>query len=222
LADAVLPYFLLAACLGVMVLLILMVMRKKKTMQRSLSKGVAEEIQTLSIVEKSVSEAEAKKAQEEIRLTLVERDLVSSAMKIIYEAEAKGAISAEEKNQLIAKYSLDLRALEDRIAPSQRILDLFESETVRENLLKDFQYKLSQIDMRISELRSASGQVLLEKGEIPAPPGAPPPPSTALEANLEKKTVKEKVKTKAEERIEAIREEVLRAMERLEQIEAEG
>ncbi len=79
-----------------------------------------------------------------------------------------------------------------------------------------------EIDLKISQIRPSVTTTIetaakppdSSKTEAsPMPPSANPP---------KERPPKEKPKNKAEERLETIREEVLKAMERLEQIETEG
>jgi hypothetical protein len=102
-------------------------------------------------------------------------------------------------------------------------VDLYELESAKEDLLKSFQEKMLEIDLRISQIRPTVTTTL--ETTTPKPPEGPeletsatPPPANPPK----ERPPKEKPKNKAEERLETIREEVLKAMERLEQIETEG
>jgi len=176
----------------------------------------------------TVTEADLQRARKDLKLLSVERDIVSAALTTIYEAEAKGILTENERNQLLGRYKDDLKRLEQKIAEEQKIIDLYELEKARDDLLKNFSAKISEIDSKINALRPALGitpsqpeeqkaaQSEIETAETPSASGA------VAAAAKDKTQTKERPKSKAEQRLEEIREEVLRAMERLEQIEAEG
>jgi len=96
--------------------------------------------------------------------------------------------------------------------------------------LKNFSAKISEIDSKINLLRPALGTTpsqpeeqkpATSQSEIEAAETQSASEAAAAAAK-DKTQTKERPKSKAEQRLEEIREEVLRAMERLEQIEAEG
>ena len=180
---------------------------------------------------RAVTEADLQRAREDLKLLSVERDIVSAALTTIYEAEAKGILTENERNQLLGRYKDDLKRLEQKIAEEQKIIDLYELEKAREELLKNFSAKISEIDSKINALRPALGLTPSRAEEQKAEAVRPSETETTETSNAsetaaatpkEKTQTKERPKSKAEQRLEEIREEVLRAMERLEQIEAEG
>jgi hypothetical protein len=178
---------------------------------------------------RAVAEADLQRARADLKLLSIERDIVSAALTTIYEAEAKGILTENERNQLLGRYKDDLKRLEQKIAEAQKIIDLYELEKAREDLLKSFSAKMSEIDSKINALRPALGlpptQAEEQKPEASTPSEtekAEAPNASEAAAAKEKAQPKERPKSKAEQRLEEIREEVLRAMERLEQIEAEG
>jgi len=180
---------------------------------------------------RTVAEADLQRAREDLKLLSIERDIVSAALTTIYEAEAKGILTENERNHLLGRYKDDLKRLEQKIAGAQKIIDLYELEKAREDLLKNFSAKISEIDSKINALRPALGlppsQAEEQKPEASAPSetetAKTPNASGAVAGEAKEKTqTKERPKSKAEQELEEIREEVLRAMERLEQIEAEG
>jgi len=178
---------------------------------------------------RTLAEADLQKARADLKLLSIERDIVSAALTTIYEAEAKGILTENERNQLLGRYKDDLKRLEQKIAGAQKIIDLYELEKAREDLLKNFSAKMSEIDSKINALRPALG-LPPSQAEEQKPEASTPSETEKAEASnapgatgeKEKTQPKERPKSKAEQRLEEIREEVLRAMERLEQIEAEG
>lgn len=174
-----------------------------------------------------VNEQEASRSREILKALTLEREIIGTALTTIYESEAQGIITRDERDRLLEKYSSDLKELESRISEHQRIVDIFDLESARKELDTGYREKLFEIDKKLADLRSG------------APPSSSPAPvvvrkdsqtvtaSETVEPTPERsfktpQTDLKEAKTKTEKKIEAIREEVLKAMERLEQIESEG
>jgi len=174
-------------------------------------------------IEPPMKESEVARSREVLKVLTLERDIIGTALTTIYESEIQGIITREERDRLLEKYSADLKELESRVSEYQRIVDMFDLLSARKELLRSFQEKLSEIDKKLADLRT----------------GTPPSPSTTEPEKEQTSTPREMAisaqpvpttkasgledaKTKTEKKIEAIREEVLKAMERLEQIESEG
>jgi len=174
------------------------------------------------ILKKTITSTDVSRSRDRLRLASLERDIIGDALTKIYEAETRGQINDSEKNQLLQRYKTDLKRVDSEIDTHKKTVDLYELESAKEDLLKSFQEKMLEIDLKISQIRPTVTTTLettpksLEalKTETSAAPTPANPPK--------ERPPKEKPKNKAEERLETIREEVLKAMERLEQIETEG
>jgi hypothetical protein len=178
-------------------------------------------------IRKTVTEGDIAKARNRLRVANLERDIIADALTKIYEAEAKGTINETEKTQMIQPYKNDLKRVDAEIDTYKKTVDLYELETAKEDLFKRFQETFLDIQARIEKIRpSISLPSTPETKPIePKPtPAKTEPTETTPEENLQpkEKPPREKARNKAEEKIETIREEVLKAMERLEQIETEG
>ena len=178
-------------------------------------------------IRKTVTESDIAKARNKLRVANLERDIIGDALTKIYEAEAKGTINETEKNQMIQPYKSDLKRVDVEIDTYKKTVDLYELETAKEDLFKRFQETFLDIQARIEKIRpslnlSASSETKPVEPK-PTPEKTDPADATAEENPPPKeKPPREKARNKAEEKIETIREEVLKAMERLEQIETEG
>jgi hypothetical protein len=174
------------------------------------------------ILKKTITSNDVSRSRDRLRLASLERDIIGDALTKIYEAETRGQINDSEKNQLLQRYKTDLKRVDGEIDTHKKTVDLYELESAKEDLLKSFHEKMLEIDLKISQIRPTITTTL----EITTKPAEPPKtePNTApTPTNLPKeRPPKERPKNKAEERLETIREEVLKAMERLEQIETEG
>ena len=176
-------------------------------------------------IEHSVNEADASRSREILKVLKLEREIIGTALTTIYESEVQEIITRDERDRLLDKYSSDLKELESRISEHQRIADTFDLESARKELLLSFREKLSEIDKKLTDLRSgvtptpSPGPEIKSDQVITAQePSQAMPPSTLGAAG----TGLQDAKMRTEKKIEAIREEVLKAMERLEQIESEG
>ena len=177
-------------------------------------------------IRKTVTYSDIAKARNKLRVANLERDIIGDALTKIYEAEAKGTINEPEKNQMIQPYKNDLKRVDSEIDTYKKTVDLYELEAAKEDLFKRFQETFLDIQARIERIRPSLNLPASTETK-PAEPKPPPDktePTEATEENTppKEKPPREKARNKAEEKIETIREEVLKAMERLEQIETEG
>jgi hypothetical protein len=178
-------------------------------------------------IRKTVTELDIATARNRLRVANLERDIIGDALTKIYEAEAKGAINEPEKNQMIQPYKNDLKRVDAEIDTYKKTVDLYELETAKEDLFKRFQETFLDIQARIEKIRPSTNPPASPETKPLEPKSSPaktePTDATTTENTPPKeKPPREKPRNKAEEKIETIREEVLKAMERLEQIETEG
>ncbi len=211
------PYIILS-------LILLLFGRKKPSPEKEAPKPAAS-FPIPEILKKTVTPSDVGKARDRLRIASLERDIIGTALTTIYEAEAKGQLSESERNQLTQRYKDDLKRVDGDIDTYKKVVDLHELESAKEDLLKSFHEKLMEIDLRINQIKPSltnlptAEEIILKP--IPTPPKSEPEQASGQSTQAKEKP-KEKPKNKAEERLEAIREEVLKAMERLEQIETEG
>ena len=178
------------------------------------------------VIRKSVTEADIVKARNKLRVANLERDIIGDALTKIYEAEAKGTINDSEKNQMIQPYKNDLKRVDSEIDTYKKTVDLYELEAAKEDLFKRFQETFLEIQSRIEKIKPSLGPLppleIKPLEEKPVPAKTEPPEQAEENTPPKEKPPRERARNKAEEKIETIREEVLKAMERLEQIETEG
>ena len=177
-------------------------------------------------IRKTITESDIAKARNRLRVANLERDIIGDALTKIYEAEAKGTINEPEKNQMIQPYKNDLKRVDAEIDTYKKTVDLYELEAAKEDLFKRFQETFLDIQARIEKIRPSLNLPTSTETKPTEPNPAPTKtePTEPIEQNAppKEKPPREKARNKAEEKIETIREEVLKAMERLEQIETEG
>jgi len=204
--------------------------RKKPTEEQAPSPALAvtnlEPFPIPDTIRKTVTESDIAKARNKLRVANLERDIIGDALTKIYEAEAKGTINEPEKNQMIQPYKNDLKRVDSEIDTYKKTVDLYELEAAKEDLFKRFQETFLDIQARIEKIRPSLNLPTSTETKTaePKPAAAKTEPTDPGEENTppKEKPPREKARNKAEEKIETIREEVLKAMERLEQIETEG
>lgn len=175
-------------------------------------------------VEKSLTREEYEKIKNELKILNVEREILSESLTRIYEAAAEGRITEEEKVKLLAKYEGQISKLNDTIEHNQRIVTLYELEETRVELVKMFTEKFMEINNKIEEVRKKLGltpKEFIEHKIIPKPTTTTT--TTTKEAKTSVQTEKPQPrKSKADEELEKLKEELQKELEKLEQIELEG
>jgi hypothetical protein len=173
--------------------------------------------------ERSVMPTEVEKAQDELRVLDIEREILSYAVRRLYEAEAEGKISEEERERLARQYKERMVEIKDMIARSESLVALHELEGMQVDLVKLFSERFDDLNKKIEELRM--GLEIKQVREIPIPSSVTIPPAVPIREERKKRKPSPPPvprKSEAEERIEKIREEVEKVLERLGQIEAEA
>jgi hypothetical protein len=168
-------------------------------------------------VEKQVTEVELERAKRELKILLLEKELVTGAITRLYEAEATGKIGREDRERLSAKYKEQLREIEAKLNDLNLIIEVGELENLRQELLNLFEKKIAQIEDR---LREARAQLEALRGVQQPVTEEPKAKTTVEEKKVERR--KKPPESEAESKIKELREEVLDALARLEQIDLEG
>jgi len=172
------------------------------------------------------SEDEIQKAREEIKVLNLQRQITASAMTTIFEAEAQGKISRTSRDRLVEQYKAQLKTLDEQIAERKKTTELSDLVSERQELVKSFEQRLGEIDERLRQLNAPAESVSSTPslGNQSQCAAQTMNPTTTPEGSNsgEQSKPKERAKSRAEERLDAIREEVLKALERLQQIESEG
>lgn len=226
--EELLPYIIPLAATSIAVLIVLYVtrVRKKEDEENLRPSPKLEATQKWRYrAQKSISLDDAKEAKDELRTFSLEREILSDAIRRLYEAHAEGKITEEEREQLAKRYKSRMMAVKEAIAEKESVVALQELEAMQEDLIKLFDERFDELNTKIENLRS---QVGLETEEIIVPTQIPQieaEPTEKGHARKAKKKTQQKPrksrKTAAEERIEKIRSEVEKVLDRLEQMEVE-
>lgn len=183
---------------------------------------------------RTVSVEQAKEAKDSLKTLDLEREILSYAIRRLYEAQAEGKISEEERERIAQRYKSRMMKVRDSMSKSESVVALHELESMQEDLVKLFSERFDDLGTKVEELRTRL-EIKAEKeektaatlSEIPLPQMEETTPRAA-DREKEKKKARRKSsavpapRTGAEKRIEEIRTEVEKVLERLGQMEVEG
>jgi len=179
-------------------------------------------------ITKSVQAADASHAKDELRILDLEREILSDAIRRLYEAHAEGKITEQERERLAGTYKTRMMTVKESIAKDEAIVALHELESMQEDLMKLFSERFGELSSKVEELRSKIEVKIVKEipVQIPMPQTPAPEEAEKVEEEEEEKQKKkrkppEKPKTEAEKRIEEIRSEVEKVLDRLGQMEIE-
>ena len=180
-------------------------------------------------VTKSVQTNDASQAKDELRILDLEREILSDSIRRLYEAHAEGKINEQERERLAASYKSRMQAVKESMAKDETIVALHELESMQEDLMKLFSERFGDLSTKVEELRSKIDMQAVK--EIPVKmPKTPMLEELESEEEEEKKKPKKRRKTsekpspksEAEKRIEEMRTEVEKVLDRLGQMEIES
>jgi hypothetical protein len=184
--------------------------------------------------QKTVTSDEAKEAKEKLKTLDLEREILSFAIRRLYEAQAEGKINEEEREQISEHYKDRMLTIRDSITKNESVVALHELESMQDDLVKLFSERFDELGQKVEELRTRLEIKAAEEEEAKTPtisvsmPELEEAEEPGREKEKEKKKPKKKPaptpapKTDAEKRIEEIRTEVEKVLERLGQMEVEG
>ena len=143
---------------------------------------------------------------------LFEKTLASEAITRVYEASQQGRIDRLERDRLLLKYKQQLDSLNQRIQQIQPAADYIEIAEMRNSLAKIIEERIGALDQKLQQL-SKSGATF----------------DIALDSQVQK-IIAETTKVQAaapveqkqksdEKTIEQLQNEIVQALERLEQVE---
>ena len=185
---------------------------------------------------KTVTADDLERSKREMRTLMLERDLLSAALTKVYEAENEGKITREEREMIAKRYSSQIRDMESKLSDKELIVEVGELEGLRDELVTLFREKIQNIESRLDQAKERLPSVTLQQAkgmEASMTPGARSKPAASvvatasaqssqsedLERAVERKAPK-RDDTEGERRVKAIRDEVMEALERLEQIDS--
>jgi hypothetical protein len=107
--------------------------------------------------ERTVTETEFAEAKDKLMSARLQRDVIYYALHKIDEAGSKAQLSGNAKGQLTQGYETDLKRIDSESDSCKRTVDLYELESAKESLLKNFYEQLTELDAKINQLRPSKG-----------------------------------------------------------------
>jgi Na+-transporting methylmalonyl-CoA/oxaloacetate decarboxylase gamma subunit len=224
---AIITVGVIIACLIVVFLMRRRGRKEKKTAEKELEADLRGYPFKVS---KSVPAEDASHAKEELRILDLEREILSDAIRRLYEAHAEGKITEEERERLAQTYKSRMMTVKDAISKDESVVALHELENMQQDLMKLFSERFDELSSKIEELRTKTEIKMIKEITI-----APKTLTTETPASEEKSPEEEKAKkkkkqapakpsprTEAEKRIEEIRAEVEKVLDKLGQMEIES
>ena len=204
----------------VVTLLTLYFMRSRRKENDKESLEVPEVAELLPLKgERTITNFDAKKSRNELRLLDVEREILSYGIRRLYEAQAEGKINENERDHLAQGYKHRMFEIKDSVSKNESVVALHELESMQDRLIKLFNDRFDEINNKIKGLRVNLD--IKPPTESPEPSQVKPSSQPEKVGRKPRKPVVPK-KTEAEQRIEQIKAEVEKVLERLGQMETEA
>ena len=157
-----------AIIIGLVVLLLMERGKRRPLTEEPLKAGEGKSLGGLPFsMKRTVTTDVFDEARDKLRLLDLEREILSYAIRRLYEASAEGKISEAERDRLALKYKMDLARIKEEIGRGESIVALNELEKMQEEFVKLFQERFEQISKRIDELRTISGLAVQEPETMP-------------------------------------------------------
>lgn len=195
-------------------------------------------------ISKSVAASDAIQAKDELRILDLEREILGDAIRHLYEAHAAGKITEVERERLASNYKARMMTIKESMAKDETIVALHELEGMQEDLMKLFSERFGELTGKVEELRTRIDIKPVKEIKIqPIKPQRPVMPDQIEKEETEEETETkqsekesedkekpkkprkppaEKQKTEAEQRIDAIRNQIDEVMNKLGQMEIES
>jgi hypothetical protein len=178
-----------------------------------------------------------------LRILDLEREILGDAIRHLYEAHAAGKINETEREKLASNYKSRMMIIKNSMAKDETIVALHELESMQEDLMKLFSERFGELTGKVEELRTridikpvkevkiqtikTQRPVMpdqLEKDETEEAPESKDTEKEEAQDRLKKprKPPAEKQKTVAEQRIDAMRNQIDEVMNKLGQMEIES
>jgi hypothetical protein len=192
-------------------------------------------------ISKSVQSSTASTAKDELRTLDLEREILSDAIRRLYEAQGEGKITEAEREKLASTYTARMGSIKESIAKDESIVALHDLESMQEDLMKLFSERFGELSTKVEELRTRIDVKPIRVIPVKMPTSNPAAQTEKSEGEEEeeaeesetvtgeerqkrkRKPPEEKTdqKTEAEKRIETIRSEVEKVLDKLGQMEIE-
>ena len=211
--------------LGASVISIFIILRSTLNNERSLTTSS-------SNISSTVKYDELDSAKKRLKTLLLEKDLLSSSLTQVYQAEAEGRINKNDRDNLSSKYNDQLKLLEGKLGDVEVLIEVGELERVRTEMIDLLERKIENVDSRLSQARIKfsslnSNDSLIEDSPVGTSDVISKPESSKeISTKIEPKPKKtEKNKTKDDDtdvEVKKIKNEVIEALTKLEQMDMDS
>ena len=180
-------------------------------------------------ITKSIQTSDASQAKDELRILDVEREILSDAIRRLYEAHAEGKISESERDHLSGSYKTRMMNIRESISKDEKVVALHELESMQEDLMKLFSERFGDLSTKVEDLREKINVEPIKEVKIRLPKSLESLEEQTEEIKTGTKRKRRKLtseksssKSEAEKRIEAITNEVEKVLDKLGQIEIDS
>ncbi len=186
------------------------------------------------VASRRVDRVEIEKARRDLNAILLEKDLISSALTRVYEAEVDKRITKSEREELAARYKKRLKEVDEKLGNAEITIEVGELERLREELMGLFDGKMRQIEDRLREAHTKLDRIKgpvqiqlqtveeLEAVEVEVEKGERKERDEQKSLPKRSRTVNRGEGAEVDDKVKELREEVLEALARLEQMDIEG
>ncbi|MFA9436899.1 MAG: hypothetical protein ACEROO_07230 [Candidatus Bathyarchaeota archaeon] len=174
---------------------------------------------------------EVEQARSTIRTLTVQQEILGMVMKRLFEAEDEGEINKAERERLGKNYKVEIQKVTEELNKAELIVSLNELEEIRSDIVKQFQETLtdtqSRIDLIIKELNIQPIEPEVKEEPKPKPRGPRPRPQPQDEEPTEEPEGDEEEdaprrgKETVEDRLDKLKQDVLKELEELDRLELE-
>ena len=175
---------------------------------------------------------EVEQARSTIRTLTVQQEILGMVMKRLFEAEDEGEINKAERERLGKNYEVEMQKVTEELNKAELIVSLNELEEIRSDIVKQFQETLnetqSRIDLIIKELniQPIEPEVKEETKPKSKPRGPRPRPQpqdeeTTDEPEGDDEDTPRRGRETVEDRLDKLKQDVLKELEELDRLELE-
>jgi hypothetical protein len=174
--------------------------------------------------------ADVENARSSIRMLTLKQEIISMVMKRLFEAEDENEISREEREALSKGYEAEMQQVQDELDRAELIVSLNELETIRTDIIQQFEATLTETQLRIDQIikeLKLEPPVEEEPKPKPTPRRAPrrrprPQPTDEEEPTEEEEEDQTRRRETVEDRLDKLKEDVLKELEELDRLELEA
>ena len=188
-------------------------------------------------LQKITQKTQVEQARTQIRTLTLQQEILSMVMKRLFEAEDNGEITRDERERLSKNYEAEMHQVKEQLDKAELIISLNELEAIRTNIVEQFQQTLAetqnQIDLIIKELDIKQPDPEPEEKEVeprlitprrrrprPQPPEEDIEEKQKIDVEEEEDESTKKRET-VEDRLDKLKQDVLKELEELDRLELE-